>query len=285
MANKRPYTTPTKDNVPRKLWAPATKSPKFLGSPPSSSSSENMELSGFIVVLGFTKDSSKGNKYFDVKFKNGHDNFVNIRVMQAFTNSTVGELFKEHKNKAVKITVSKSGDMLFYNESRRASLQSVKNPLEFNQDISITPLNQLPVGQVAFIRGSVKWQEDSRTTKNNNLFRKLGVTDGDGEVVVTLWNADINRIEEEKWYIFTNMDHSMFDSKELVCSKQTVVEQVQSIRNLQWKDFFKQPTNIQTVAKNDVICCPRIISVKAIHALLCPICGETRPDQEVSVFV
>ena len=104
--------------------------------------------------------------------------------------------------------------------------------------------------------------------------------------VVTLWNTDIDLIEEKKWYIFTNMDHSMFDAKEFDCSKQSVVEQVQSIRNIEWKDFFKQPTNSQAVVeKNDVICCPRIISVKAIRVLLCPICGEARPDQEVSVFV
>ena len=136
--------------------------------------------------------------------------------MEAFKNSSVRQLLMQNKNKAVKLTVSKSGDTLFYNESRKAKIEQLKHPLPFTEEITITPLNNLPIGQVQFMKGSIMWKEESRTTKNNNTFRNLAIRDGEGEAVITIWNSDIDMFDNGKWYLFTNIDHSVYDADEQV---------------------------------------------------------------------
>ena len=252
------FGTPVKSNIPPKVWSTPT-------------SSSTLELTGYIVLIGTnTFKSQAGNMYFEIVVKIGEQEYEKVRVM---VKGDERRQFRTYKFKALKLTVSSGKGIIFFNKSRKSAVELLKYKLDFDASIPIVPLDSIETnGPVTlFVKGTVKWLEDERLVKGFLRVRKCLLKDytGNGECPLSIWHDNIDHINNDSIYLFSDVELSTFYGIELTCTKKTVIEGLGKNEEIVWEeDKLKFYSSKGT---NEVLlCCPMVTSVGITETLTCP---------------
>ena len=189
---------------------------------PKSPSSE-MCYSGYIVHIGQMCKASTGNEYFGIKFKFDEHELLTVRVMQY---EKEFDMFKSNKGKAISINATTSRNTTFFNKKFKSKIEQILYKLDFNNELVVTPLNNdlSKMASLVVVQGNIKWMGDARTTSFGHRVRDAILKDNSGDIKLSLWNS-LCDLQENKSYIFTDMEIKQYFGTVMSSSRTTAVEE------------------------------------------------------------
>ena len=265
---KRGYSTPVKSGIPEKWNSPRT--------PTFKSPSKVHPILGYITQVSFfTTTTNNGNKMFDVSVKVGEDRYQDLKVM--VQTNTERDEFLSFENIPVKILTSPSDTTLFYNQGRGSAIEPIKYSLDFDDRVNVTPIDQLPTyGIVQFVQGEVMWSEEERVVKGENRVRKATLKDGSAEVLLTLWNKNIDHVAERQWYRINNVQVNMYYGMELSTTRSSIIHEIHGKESVEWsapmsteKVMTKSNNQLETITDG------KLVGANVETELCCPWCSTT----------